>query len=165
MAILLGSSSSNCRCSSNRPNRPLLHAMSIGNDESLGRRVAGRRASRRARLRGKGTINDFVPKPGSAEISHDRLSIADRRHLLGIAKEQSENDGKMFRGWLAVIAKEIASEDRTPIDSPNSANPYHADIKLTDDCAASRECQKGQAQVLANKSRWVDPDVYDQSGA
>ena len=139
--------------------------MSIGKRESLGRGVTGRKAAMRARRQRKGSINDFVPTVGSAEISHDRLSIADRQHMLRIAKERGASNGRMFRGWAVVIAEDIATAERILVESPTPANPYHADIKLTDDCAVSRDCQKKQAQVLADNSRWVEPDAYERDGA
>ena len=127
---------------------------SIGADEELGRSVSSRRNAGRAR-RSRLPYHEFLPRPGVAEISVDRLSVAPPDQSTSIADIRDAARGRTFYGWAVVAAEAAGENGRKVVASPiPDINPYHANIVLPEIAAEDRNEQVRHAQQLRDASYW-----------
>ena len=136
-------------------------------DESLGRRVAEKKARQYKRIRknirargARGIIpyQVFSPKSGGMDISVDRMNKAPREHLAKIAERDAENDERTFYGWAVISCKcalQMGLKVRpSPIKEP--PNPHHADIVFPDSVKDDDDKRKSHAQGLAENAEWLE---------
>ncbi len=121
--------------------------------ESLGRDVF---SSKQAGLASRGKIRHyiFLEKKGEPRISVDRLDFASPGEATEIADRAAVGRNKPFFGWAVVKADAAASNGRQVTASPQTDNPYHADIILPDAAVEDRDEQKRHAQELADEASW-----------
>ncbi len=125
----------------------------IGPGESLGRDVFSSSQARRAD-RGRILPNVFLGREGDPRLSVDRLDFASPGEATEIADRVAIGRSKPFFGWAVVKADAAASNGRQVTASPQTDNPYHADIILPDTAVEDRDEQKRHAQELADEASW-----------
>ena len=125
---------------------------SVGADEELGRSVSSRRNAARAR-RSRLPYHEFLPRPGVAEISVDRLSVATPDQSTAIAESRDAARGRTFYGWAVVTVESACTNGRSVVASPiPDINLYRADIVLPASAAEDRNEQIRHAQQLRDAS-------------
>ena len=127
---------------------------SVGAEEELGRSVSSRRNAARAR-RSRLPYHEFLPRPGVAEISVDRLSIATPDESTTIADRRDAARGRTFYGWAVVTVESVCTNGRSVVASPiPDINPCHADIAVPESAAEDRNEQIRHAQQFRDASYW-----------
>ena len=132
--------------------------MKLSGSTQLGRGVYSGSLAKRAKKRGKATLQSFLEKKNVLELSPEMLDDIISHYYTPKAR-----DGKPLLGFGIVSVRDAESEKRrvkrTPIIPDN---PNHVDIVLPCDCIDCRDRQKRHAQKLADASRWVSVAVTSE---
>ena len=99
----------------------------LRDNELLGRGVF---SSKQARKRSP-PFNVFLEQIGKSEISVNRMVDSDERMFaLGHQLANIRGGNRTFYGWAVLSVKDARQNERIAHASPQSDNPYHADICL-----------------------------------
>ena len=124
-------------------------------DEKLGRRVSSRKERKKVES-GDTPLSLFV-RDGSNKLSVDRLRNDYLREITKISKKYDECRGRNFYGW-ATVSQDVASRNERQIGiSPQTDNPYHADIVLPIIVLSDQEKSDEHASELAANAYWQAP--------
>lgn len=130
----------------------MLEKSVVARAEELGRHVMSSGQARRARRSVPHHV--FLERPGTAEISVDRLTTVQPDEALANAEGLAAQRGRTFYGWAVLSAEAACRSGRHVRASPTKGNAAHADIVLPDLAAEKRDEQIRHARELADESHW-----------
>jgi len=130
----------------------------VGHGEILGRSVAKTLWADKAR-RGVISRDVFVDTRPTNVLSVDRMDHAPRGEMAKIAgrREARREGNRRFRGWALIRSDSTGRSGRTVTPTPQSDNPYHADIRLPVSADVREEVKqekRAHGQELADFARW-----------
>lgn len=126
--------------------------------EQLGRRIFSKKTADRAY---RGRVLPKVFESDDFLISVDRLSTASLADVEQAARRTSVNRPPL-QGWAVVNCGEVRDAGRRRVRaSPQTENPYHADIvPLPTTTCTGRELRKQHAQELAKIAQWQPSSTW-----
>ena len=134
-------------------------------DERLGRRLSERKPRYIKRIRRNTEANKkpfhfklFKPNKGEISISVDRLDLAPIDKIAEIAKRDAKHDSRVFYGWVVLFRQAVLQKGFKAYPSPDSGNPYHADLFYPDDINNANEQTekiKIYARALIESAEWL----------
>lgn len=142
----------------------------VQNNERLGRRVTDpigkerrlKRLLKQLETTGGGVpFQEFLsPLKQPDKISVDRLDLMSSPQEIGnIALRDAKTEGRVFHGWVVVIAGHVFwlgfAVEPSPIYPPLPPNPCHADIVFLGSAEEINFARKMHAENLAENAKWL----------
>ena len=134
-------------------------------DERLGRRLSERNPRYIKRIQRNTDANKkpfhfklFKPNMGEVSISVDRLDLSPIEKVAEIATRDAKHDRRVFYGWVVFSRQTVLQIGFRVYPSPDSGNPYHADLFYPDDIKDENEQNekiKTYAGALIESATWL----------